>query len=459
MVDLGALLADNWTKITYDGHSIGYSHTQMASHDEGTEDVSRIQNRTVLQLNVLGRPQRVTTSVTVGLDEAQRLQHFEFDLHSRQYTAKIQGKRTEGNTFTLEISSKHSRSTTEMEIPDDVVIYSPLTEMALSKLKPGQTFRIKTLDPVSMQIADVMCRAIGKETIEHRGAEVPAMRLEVTYQGMTVKSWMDDTGRVIRQETPLGWVMEASDREEAMALDSNPGEMKDMILATAVPLKGGIINPRKAKSLRLRLTGLHLDPEDLKSYRQEIVPLEGPTAEVTLQSVPLPSSGLPISDLGEGMEEFLESTAYVQADDPKIIKHANKIIDGTDNSLVAAQRIYTWVEKNIEKNPAISLPSALDVLIEREGDCNEHTYLYVALARAVGLPAQIRIGLVYNDGAFYYHAWPSVYVGEWVEMDPTLSQPTVDATHLALLEGELAKQIGLTVVMGQLKAEVLDEVY
>ena len=88
------------------------------------------------------------------------------------------------------------------------------------------------------------------------------------------------------------------------------------------------------------------------------------------------------------------------------------------------------------------------------GDCNEHTYLFVALARSVGIPAQIRIGLVFSRGAFYYHAWPSVWVGEWLEMDPTLEQPVVDATHLALLEGELDKQLELMKVIGRLSARV-----
>ena len=64
----------------------------------------------------------------------------------------------------------------------------------------------------------------------------------------------------------------------------------------------------------------------------------------------------------------------------------------------------------LEKKPTVSLPSAREVLRTRVGDCNEHTVLYVAMARALGLPARIAVGLVYLRGAFYYHAWPEVYV-------------------------------------------------
>ena len=50
------------------------------------------------------------------------------------------------------------------------------------------------------------------------------------------------------------------------------------------------------------------------------------------------------------------------------------------------------------------------MLRTKVGDCNEHTALYVAMARALGIPARIAVGLVYIHGAFYYHAWPEVYL-------------------------------------------------
>ena len=60
-----------------------------------------------------------------------------------------------------------------------------------------------------------------------------------------------------------------------------------------------------------------------------------------------------------------------------------------------------------------------------------------------------------KDGAFYYHAWPAVYVGGWVEMDPTVGQELVDAGHLVLLEGEVADQLQLMPVFGRLAVEVV----
>ena len=64
-------------------------------------------------------------------------------------------------------------------------------------------------------------------------------------------------------------------------------------------------------------------------------------------------------------------------------------------------------------------------------------------------PSRIAVGLVYLRGAFYYHAWPEVYVAEpdgrglWLPVDPTLNQFPADATHIRLARGGLDKQAAI----------------
>jgi len=62
---------------------------------------------------------------------------------------------------------------------------------------------------------------------------------------------------------------------------------------------------------------------------------------------------------------------------------------------------------------------------------------------------------VYLDGRFYYHAWPEVYLGDWVAVDPTLGQFPADAAHLRITTGGLARQAELIRLIGSLKLEVL----
>jgi transglutaminase-like putative cysteine protease len=106
---------------------------------------------------------------------------------------------------------------------------------------------------------------------------------------------------------------------------------------------------------------------------------------------------------------------------------------------------------------SLGIPSALEVLRTKVGDCNEHTALYVAMARAAGIPARVAVGLVYVHGAFYYHAWPEVFVDDaWLAVDPTLNEFPADATHLRLLRGGLDKQAAILPLIGKLKISVVD---
>ena len=129
---------------------------------------------------------------------------------------------------------------------------------------------------------------------------------------------------------------------------------------------------------------------------------------------------------------------------------------GRDRSPARAAELLThWVHGNVRRQIVASVPSAEKVLETRRGDCNESTTLYVALARAAGLPARTVAGLVYLNGRFYYHAWPEVYLGDWVAVDPTFDQFPADAAHLRFAIGGLARQVELFPLVGRLKLEVL----
>src|SRR5205823_9582341 len=123
----------------------------------------------------------------------------------------------------------------------------------------------------------------------------------------------------------------------------------------------------------------------------------------------------------------LAAEAFIESDAPEILAEAAKAVNGVTGTRARADRLTRYVNALLEKKPTVSLPSALEVLRTRVGDCNEHTALYVAMARALGLPARIAVGLVYVRGGFYYHAWPEVYVqegrgqGRWLPVDPTLN--------------------------------------
>ena len=136
------------------------------------------------------------------------------------------------------------------------------------------------------------------------------------------------------------------------------------------------------------------------------------------------------------------------------------MVAGITGTRARAERLTREVNTLVEKKPTVSLPSALEVLRTKVGDCNEHTALFVALARSLGIPARINVGLAYVRGAFYYHAWPEVYIDEgkgrglWLPVDPTFNQFPADATHVRLARGGLDKQAAILPMIGKTKMYV-----
>jgi hypothetical protein len=162
------------------------------------------------------------------------------------------------------------------------------------------------------------------------------------------------------------------------------------------------------------------------------------------------------------LREALEPEPLIQSDDERIIRHARQITDRRmvwrqDPKEVASQ-LTTSVFAMLEKRITFSVPNAVQVLETLQGDCNEHTVLYVALARSLGLPARTAVGLVYLNGSFFYHAWPEVWLGEWVAVDPTFGQYPADAAHIRFVIGGLAQQIEIVRLIGNLDIEVLSPV-
>jgi transglutaminase-like putative cysteine protease len=165
-----------------------------------------------------------------------------------------------------------------------------------------------------------------------------------------------------------------------------------------------------------------------------------------------------MAGLPDSLAEHLVAEPLIPCDDPAVKALADSLTAGAANSWEAVSAICRYVDLAVEDVPTVSLPSAVDVLDAMRGDCNEHTALFVALARAAGIPSAVCNGIVYIDhGRFGYHAWPAVWVGDWVAMDPTFGMPVADATHIILAMGSLEDQYAINAVIGRLSVREIPE--
>lgn len=405
------MVQDNWMKILYKERPIGYSHTTIEVNEEQTVEHVSVINRLYVRLKAMGFEQPVFVDTEAYLDIMQRLQRFKFSLSSHDYKLEILARRAGESRFKGIMRTGNTRQSLEFTVPDDVILYSPMTEMAVKSLKPGETLTMRTFDPASLSAAAVTVRAERVEPVEFRGETVEAILLVTDYQGVETRSWMSGQGELIRQDTPFGWSMEACTADEALETVHAAGYSEDMIADMAVRCRGTIRNPEGTAGLRLLLTGAPIEAASLETGRQKVVSVSERGIELLMRpsSWPMGEGGGVLSDAERAAA--LKATPFVQADDPALRAQAARITGELTDDRDKAEAIYEWVHENVRKEISVSIPSALDVLNTLAGDCNEHTYLFTGLARAAGIPTRIMVGIAYNKGAFYYHAWPAVFLG------------------------------------------------
>ncbi len=446
---------EQWMGIYYEGEKIGYSNTTV-NRVQGEENPGFIViNRTFMMLNLMDNPLQVNFEGILRTDPDFRMRTFSCNLKSAGHEIRLDGLR-EGNELSLDVLSGGKVFRKKATVSEDVNISNSLTPLLyLPDLKPGVTYSIEILDPFTLATNEAKVTVRGMEPYEFEGKEIDVYVVDTKYQGLTFSAWVTESGETLKESTPLGWTLVREDRVVAQEFRSQSGGRLryDIAKMMAVPSDMRIEEPQQARGLEAEITGIDLGQFALNGAYQTLTDAERGLIRIDMvKADPSQSVLIPVS--GSEFKKHLAPTVFIQSDDEAIRKLAAEIAGGESNSLVVAERINQWLFDNIKKKVTVSLPSAVEILETREGDCNEHTTLFVALARSLGLPAKIAIGLVYHKGSFYYHAWPEVYVGRWVAMDPTLGQPIADATHIKLLEGDLEQQAKLMQVIGKIKLSI-----
>jgi hypothetical protein len=462
--EFGQAQSESWMGVYIGDEKVGYSHSTAGPDGKGGRFA---QNRTTLRLSALGATQEVTTLMQYTMGRDYSLKDFGFELYSENHDLKAKG-RVSGRTLVLDILSAGQSQRKTIALKGPLYLPESLEPLiAQRKVKPGQKFSFQIVDPSTFDVAPMEIEYLGPESLDFQGKKVKALHLRSSFHNVVSESWSDENGEALKETSALGLVMVKETREQALKFSSG-GKAPDLLAKFAVPASMDIPEPRRARYLKVRIYGMEASQwaKSLADWRQAVVPDSSPAktdSVLTLvvscesrDSLGMGSLLLGTSALTQGKTADLEPTPLLQVNDPRIQKLARDIVGGEKDSWKASRKLSAWVYDNLAKKMTVSIPSALDVLESKEGDCNEHATLFCALARAAGIPCRIAAGIVESEGAFYYHAWDLVYVGRWVAVDPTFGQDVADATHIKLIEGGLERQVDLVSVMGRLRIEVLE---
>lgn len=444
ITDEGIKTGNEWFGIYQQGKKIGYAHTLITRE----ADTYHLKEESEMSLLVLGSVQRVKTVINSYTTRNFVLKYFDFTMTSGVTGIQVKGA-VIGKKLLLDIVTGGQVRNERIPLKETPYL-SPNIKPALVLLglEPGKKYRFPIFNPATMKTEEGEVLIEGRERIKVGDMEKTVYKLKESFQGMEAYTWMTEEGDTIKEESPLGYMLLKESMDQARKTDKN-GPTVDILSQVMIPSKR-IENPSGTKFLRAKLTGVSLDGFDLDGNGQSM------TGNIIEVHVPENPSALRFPVQGLYSPQTLLPTVLVQSDDKRIREQSSKILSGEKDASIAAKKLNDWVYAAIKKEPVVSIPSAVEVLTQMVGDCNEHTTLYTALARAAGIPTRMAAGIVYMRDGFYYHAWPEVWLGRWTAVDPTFNQFPADATHIRFVTGNLDRQSDILKLIGKLKVEVMD---
>lgn len=417
---------------------VGEATTRMRAAGDGFV----LEQRTVLDIRVLGEDARVATALVARLGADRSLRSVEVSLESGATRFTGRGEVRAGE-LVYEFDAGGSPGAGRVPLSGPVHVPASARALAAAHLAPGWEGEFAVVDPLGWGTDAMRIRVLERD----RRDGIPAWRLEETWRGVRATVWMDDSGRVLAEAGPLGLEMRLETTGSAVPASA----VLDVAAATAIEV-GAIPEARTRVGLRLRFAGV--PPAAIPSGPGQRVAADG---VLLLKRVEPEDAGdfvLPHPEAAS-MAEYLAAEPLLPADHPRLRTLVAEVLGGETEGLVVARKLAEWVHAYLEKVPSAGVPDALAVLDAGRGDCNEHAMLFTALARAAGVPARVVAGLVFVDGRFVYHAWSEVHgaVG-WLPVDPALGQFPADVTHIALVRGDLARQAELVALVGRLQLRV-----
>lgn len=250
----------------------------------------------------------------------------------------------------------------------------------------------------------------------------------------------------------MGGMFEARLEPEAMAKE--PGSTGDLFVFGMAKVDRPIGDATKVKELTLAITGD--GAAQIKAHsRQAVEPGEGGGIRLRIGT----GQGTPLAAGPEEAAENLKETVGYPIHHESVKALARQAIGDATEPRQKVERLVRFVGDFVKDALRPELVDIPRLIREPRGDCSEHAILFVALARAAGVPAREVGGLMYMGDevkAFGWHAWAEVVLdGRWVEVDPTWNQMEPDATHILVGAGEEAEAKTVW-ALGRLQIRVLD---
>ena len=461
------------------GKQIGFASSAIDTTATGI----LVKDAFAADLAIGGGVHRTTAQSEVRLTRGMALQGFTVQLAADSQPITVIGK-TDGDSaidYTLTTGSGAPEAQ-RLRVKGPVLLPTlvPLAIALGETPKVGKRFVIPLFDPTEMGTKEItvsvraeslfvipdsaaLDSASGRWRVVHRDT-VRAWQIG-SEDSRYLSGWIDERGRLVESQQAGGLILRRTAFEVAfenwrvtqLTSDNRAERNRDRDILDATAIGANVTLRGALPQLTVRLRAQSLEGFDLDGGRQTLTGNLLAVRRETADEIRAGVAAMPTGTTREfRFQRELAAEPLLQVGDPVFTALVARVAGGATDPRIVTERLVAWVHDSLRKEITVSVPDAKRVLAQRVGDCNEHTQLFVALARTARIPARTASGLAYVNGKFYFHAWPEVFLGRWVAVDPTFGQFPADAAHLRFVIGGLTKQAALLRLIGTLQIDVLD---
>jgi transglutaminase-like putative cysteine protease len=429
-----------WSKSTWNGHEtvldVTTAHSRRTRQMLSIEDVFESTSEQRTERGLDGAYYRSTSRST---DKGGQVVTSEVTWTGSGYDSVVRvaarvADESAGTPATEATEERHHADATSPAHVDAEALVS--AKAAAGALKVGDRFVRRELNLAAERVDEKPVVVAADEEVETPAGRVRAWKLVESdpRTGGETYLWIDREGAVVRLKELSFEVRRVASKAEA---ERRWGlEPKFSITAEARPQL-----PRIFSAERLEIeVGISPDPDRPRpefpdSPWSRTLAVEGDAASgwkvrMALAAYDAPDAHATIPVKDPAFAKDLEPTLLMPCLHPDVKGAASRAVAGETDARKAALRIADFVFSLAKEPPDEAGATALDILRERKGYCNEHALLFVALCRAAGIPARRCSGFVCIGDDWGAHAWAEIWVGAWMGVDPTTDDVGTAARYL-----------------------------
>jgi len=402
-----------------------------------------------VKLNLAGMSREVFMTCSVGIDSTFfKSKHMEFTLQSGTHVFQCTNM-LNGDSLYIDVKlNNESPWRKGVFIVDENMTYPATLPFFINKSK-ADTMDISVFDPVIFSPYNVHITRKESEILEIKDNKYNVVKYDLNFLDKSASIWLDKNGGMVKSRGYFFFSGILGDLEISKAMEMDVFLFfvevtlgKDVIKNTVIYPDKPIPGPRDIQYLEIELEGIRAANIDVSASNKELLSLD--PVVLGIHNRPILNGKRMLFEMRIAAYDtaIVGTSDYIQTTDARMERTARKIIASTTDTLTMARKINQWIFTRVKKESGLDIIRSTDILRQMRGDSDEHTKLFTALTRSIGIPTQIYVGLVYKEGAFRYHSWPSIFTGGvWYDMDPTFGQDAIDATHIALVRGDFERLV------------------